>query len=169
MSPGSLLRADLVALILFAVAAYFTRAGTTRTGAALAGGAAAAVYNVLADGAAARFAWWSYPTLGTWHAPALAYVAVAFSYGGAIALIGWRLTRRFGWRGQIGWIAVMSLLGFARDSFYAARTGLLAFAPGIAPRLADLAGWILLYGVSHSVMRALAGPADADRLAHSRR
>lgn len=43
----------------------------------------------------------------------------------------------------------------------------MVFAPGVAPILADCAAYIMIVIVGHAVMRLVAGPARADRLARA--
>jgi hypothetical protein len=81
---------------------------------------------------------------------------------GTLALIGWRVTRRFGWRGQVVFLAASTV----RDYRVAGDTmGMIAFKPGITPVVAGLAAGNGLTAPAQAVMRAFAGPARADPLA----
>ena len=74
--------------------------------------------------------------------------------------------RRFGWRGEIVFLAVVAVLGTVRDYKIAEQaTGIIVFAPGITTVLVDLVAWSGLTALAHGVMRLVAGPAAADRLA----
>lgn len=97
------------------------------------------------------------------------YVAVGLWYGAGVALIGWRLTRHFGWRGQAAFISLMSVFGLGRDYAVAAVSGVIVFAPGIKTVVGDVVCWAILLGMAQGVMRLIAGPAKYDRLARTSR
>jgi hypothetical protein len=83
-----------------------------------------------------------------------------------LALIGWRITRRFGWRGQEAFLFSLAILGTLRDYRWAARfPELIVFAPGIVTVLVDAACWVSLAGLAQLLMRWVAGPANGDALA----
>lgn len=82
-----------------------------------------------------------------------------------LALIGWRVMRRYGWRGQILFLAILTILGALRDFLVAEQVlGIIVFARGIATILVDAAIWIGVVVFAQAVMRLVAGPADADPL-----
>jgi len=99
MTTSQLILTDCVSLILLGITTLLTRATPRRILGALAGGLAAALLNVGEDIVAFSLGWWYYPSVATSYGPPLMYVAVGLWYGAGVALIGWRLTRRFGWRG----------------------------------------------------------------------
>jgi hypothetical protein len=66
-------------------------------------------------------------------------------------------------------LGAVTLLGAPRDYLYAAkRPQWMVFSLGLAPFLADAATYCALMVVGHAVMRWVAGPAAADRLARTR-
>ena len=84
----------------------------------------------------------------------------------ALALIGWRVTRRFGSRGQTAFLCAVTILGTLRDYRVAARfPEFVVFAPGISTVLVDAALWGGLLVFAQLVMRLVAGPVTADPLA----
>src|SRR5258708_791980 len=89
----------VAAPLVFAVAALFTRAPWRRVLATLVGGVGFAAGNVGWDLLGRRAGWWHYPGFGV-HAPLVWYAAAGLGATGA-ALVGWRVTRRFGWRGLL--------------------------------------------------------------------
>jgi hypothetical protein len=119
------------------------------------------------DALARERGWWDYSSLDTPYGLPLMYAAAALWYGAGVALIGWRLIRRFGWRGFAGLVGVAAVLGPARDYVWAALTGVIVFAPGIAPALLDAACWGFGIALVQGVMRLVAGPAGSDRLRQS--
>lgn len=168
MTTRLLLLANCASALLLAITIYFTRATFRRAAGALAGGVAAAMLNAAQDTLAHYQGWWYYPFVQTPYAPMLIYTAVALWYGGGVALVGWRVTRRFGGRGLAAFIGIMGLYGPARDYAAATWSGLITFAPGVVPVLADAACWASGMALAQAVMRLVAGPARSDRLARSR-
>ena len=149
-------------------AAYFTRATARRVlGAAAGAGAAAGVgIGMIVLGEAQS--WWRLPHIPSgWFLPLLSFgLAVSLA---PLYLVSWRVARRFGWRGLMVALGAVTLLGAPRDYLYSAkRPQWMVFAPGIAPFLADAATYCALMVVGHAVMRWVAGPAAADRLARTR-
>ena len=93
----ALLIGFIVAPTLFALSAYFTRAGTRRIIGALVGAATYSIVNIAYDRVAARFGWWTYPAwLGNGQFPLTAYALAGLVGGGAFGLVGWRVIRRWG-------------------------------------------------------------------------
>jgi hypothetical protein len=86
-----------------------------------------------------------------------------------LALISWRVTRRFGGRGQLAFIGIMSIYGPIRDRIGAAATGLMVFAPGMIPLIGHAMIWALSVIAMQAVMRLVAGAARSDRLTRSGR
>ena len=83
-----------------------------------------------------------------------------------LSLIGWRVMRRFGWRGELVFLAVVAVQGTLRDYFEAGQAlGVIELAPGLATVLVDIVCWVGLTALAQAVMRLVAGPAMADPLA----
>ncbi len=159
-----LIVADCVALVLLGITVYLTRATLRRVVGALIGGFTVTALIAGVDALAREHGWWSYPNVSTPYGLPLMYVAAALWYGAGVALIGWRLTRRFGWRGLVGLVGVATILGPVRDYAYAALTGVIVFAPGTTPALLDAACWGCGIALVQGIMRLVAGPAQSDRL-----
>jgi serine/threonine protein kinase len=145
---------NYIALVGFGGAVYFTRATVWRSFGALCGGVVFAL--VIAPSFADAF-------------PAARLFYPATVLGGAVyALIGWRVSRRFGWRGQVAFIAVMSIYGPIRSRIAAAASTAIVVAPGFLSYVAGAAIWACAIAASLATMRLVAGPARNDRLARSR-
>lgn len=146
---------------------YFTRAPARRVVGALVGGAVASLLALRVIALC--------EALGLWHIPfaATPYFLPVFFIGLAISLmpiylVTWRVARRFGWRGLAVCVCIVAIVGPPRDYLYAATfPKWMVFAPGVAPILADAVTYILAVVVGHAVMRLVAGPARADRLARA--
>jgi hypothetical protein len=149
-------------LVLTIVVAVLTRATLRRIAGASAG---AAVLGPVGLGIVAfceRAGWWHMPL--TWKQPY--FLALTVALCGFVFLITWRIARRFGGRGLAVVLCVIAVLGPLRDSWYMAtfpEWG--SYAPGFAPRLAISGAYVLLGILGHGLMRLIAGPAAADRLA----
>lgn len=151
-------------LVLTAAVAILTRAPLRRIAGALAGAALAGVValGVIAFGESAG--WWH--MVMTWEPYFLALFWIDMVLCAFVFLITWRIARRFGWRGLAVAVFVVAVLGPVRDSWYMAKFPEWgAYAPGFAPMLATSGTYVLLGVLGHGLMRLVAGPAAADRLA----
>ena len=152
--------------ILLVGTIYFTRATRRRVMGAVAGGAAVAVVGVESLSHALGF--WRYPSTDAPYGPLLIYPLVVLVFA-VIALLGWRVTRRFGWRGQLPFLAALMIVGPLRDYGVAERAlKVIVFAPGITTVLVDAACWGGTAALAQIVMRSVAGPAAGDRLTQRR-
>jgi hypothetical protein len=155
----------LYLVILIAVAVW-TRATLQRIAGALAG---AAVGGVVAIGIIAlgeTVPWWHMAI--TWEPYFLTLMWFDFVLSAFIYLITWRIDRRFGWRGLAVVGIIAAFLGPVRDYRYMEKFpewGSYAQSP--SPILAISATYVLLIFLGHGVMRLVAGPSGADRLARS--
>jgi hypothetical protein len=154
-----------VVWILLGAAVFFTRANIRRLAGALAGGLmfllVFKVEEMLPPSSGLRhFTWTITPDVLP-----LLYAGV-IPYGAAAALIGWRITRRFGWRGQIAFLAAACLGGPIRDYFWTTVVPLpgVEAVPGWMPWIANGLFWLCAVGFGQAVMRLIAGPAAYDRL-----
>ncbi len=154
----------LGASVLFGTAAYFTGATLRRNVGALATTLVVLILNVLWDVAAYKAHWWWYESGDRMFAPFALYLAQDLVWGGALALIGWRIQRRFGAQGLIVFLLLFSVTGGIRDSVEARVIRLLIFGPSPLVRLMDIICWATLLGVGQVVMRLVAGPAANDAL-----
>jgi len=153
---------------LFAGVAYFTRAGWRRIIGALVAAAPLVPLVMFYDAVAAQMGWWRYPAVGAGAAPLAWYVASALGYGAAFGLVGWRTIRRWGSRGLLGFLAAFALFGAGRDLAYSHAYQLIVFGPGPLPILADLFAYASAAALVQLLMRWIAGPARADRLAREK-
>ena len=150
---------------LLVAAIYFTQATTRRVLGALAGGCAVALIGAGVEGLAHVRGWWRYTSGDTFVGPLAMYplLVVAFAF---LALIGWRVMRRFGLRGLTVYLAILAVIGTLRDYFIAGSLmGLVVIAPGVALAIIDALLWAGLTALAITVMRAVSGPSRDDRLA----
>ncbi len=154
--------ASLVAApFVFGVAAILTRAPARRIGASLVAGLAFAAGNVGWDLVARRWGWWRYPGFDG-HGPLHWYAAAGLAAAG-VALIGWRIRRRFGHRGLVVFIAAFAVLIPIRDHGVSrAAEPAIVFGPGPWPWLADAAAGFSLMALAIAVLLAFGG--DVGRL-----
>ena len=160
-----LIAANCVYSVVMVVTAYLTRPTRRRIIGALIGGSAVGLVGVGIECLAHARGWWRYPFVDTPYGPPLIYPVVILMFT-ALALIGWRVTRRFGWRGQAVFLSAVTIVGTLRDYRIAAwLPQFIVFAPGIGIVLLDAACWAGLAGLAQAVMRWVAGPAGSDPLA----
>lgn len=162
MTTAQIVAMTVAYAVALAATIYFTRATFPRVMGALAGGAAAAVWGMGAIIAG--------ESIGVWRdfLPAAHHLWILFYFGLAISLtplylVTWRVERRFGWRGFAVCLVAVGIIGPPRDTLYlAAYPQWGAFAPGVAPILADAATYIGIVAIGHAVMRLVCGPSRAN-------
>jgi hypothetical protein len=146
---------------------YFTRATVRRVIGASIGGAVVALIALRIIALCEALGWWRIPFAATPYFVPLMFLGLAISCT-PIYLVTWRVARRFGWRGLAVCVGIVAIIGPPRDYLYAQTfPKWMVFAPGVAPILADCAAYIIILVVGHAVMRLVAGPARADRLARA--
>jgi hypothetical protein len=92
---------------------------------------------------------------------------VAFAF---LALVGWRVMRRFGGLGLAVFLGILAVVGTLRDYLIAGRLmGLVEFAPGVVLAIIDGLPWAGLTALAIAVMRAVSGPARGPTRAPARR
>ena len=98
--------------------------------------------------------------------PLLVYSASVLG-GTMLSLIGWRVARRFGWRGQVAFIAFVAIGGPLRMRAYAMASDAIALlvAPGFQGYISEVARSAFALAVCLFMMRLVAGPAGKDPLA----
>jgi hypothetical protein len=144
---------------------YFTRATARRIVGAFAGGAAVGCLGIGAIILGNKLGLWQVPIFWTLTFLSLFYLGFVIS-ASPIYLVTWRLARRFGWRGLAVFTCIVMIIGPPRDYLFATVfPAWMVFAPGFAPIFADAAAYIGIVLLGHAVMRLIAGPAAADRLA----
>ena len=169
MSPQQVLLVGIgVHLVYLCAAVYFTRATARRVVGALVGGVVVAVVGFGVELACQALGLWHYPGDDTGRGPLLMYPSLAFLWA-TLALIGWRVVRRFGWRGEVVFLAAVALLGTLRDYFVAGQAlGAIVLAPGVTTVLVEIVCWAGQTALTQALMWLVAGPAAADRLARRR-
>jgi len=146
---------------------YFTRATVRRVIGASIGGAVVALIALRIIALCEALGWWRIPFASTPYFVPMMFLGLAISCT-PIYLVTWRVARRFGWRGLAVCVGIVAIIGPPRDYLYAQTfPKWMVFAPGVAPILADCAAYIIIVVVGHAVMRLVAGPARADRLARA--
>ncbi len=165
LDPMVLVLGLIVTVILFAAAAFFTRATPWRIVGALIGACPLVLVVLLYDGIAAQLGWWHYPSVTTGNAPVAWYIAAALGYGAALGLVGWRVIRRFGMRGLVAFLAVFALFGVTRDYLYSITTGLIVFGSGLVPLGADLFAYASAAALVQVLMYWIVGSPRSDPLA----
>ena len=155
---------NFIYLFVFALVAILTRATPRRIAGAVAGGVAAGAVVLGSIALGEKVGWWHMAI--TWEPYFLALLLIDFTLGAFIFLITWRIARRFGWRGLAVVLVFVAIIGPPRDYWYMRRFPEWgSYGPGIAPVLAISATYVIMVLVGHGVMRLVAGPAGADRLA----
>ena len=153
-------------LVYLCAAVYFTRATARRVLGALVGGVAVAAVGYGVELACQALGLWYYPSDDTGRGPLLMYPSLAFLWA-MLALIGWRVVRRFGWRGEVVFLAAVALLFTLRD-YAGQELGVIVLAPGVTTVLVDIVCWAGQTALTQALMWLVAGPAAADRLARRR-
>ena len=155
-------------LIILVVVSFLTRATPRRIVGAPAGMAVDGAMAIPIIAFGERAGLWHMAI--TWEPYFLLLLWIGFTLSAFALLIVWRIARRFGARGLVVVLVAAVLLGPLRDYGYMARFREWgAYASGIAPVLAVSLAYVLGYVVGYGVMRLIAGPTTADRLARGPR
>jgi hypothetical protein len=158
-----LILASCVYLSMLAAAIYFSRTTPRHVVGALAGGGAVALVGASVEAFAHARGWWRYTSDDTPFGPVAMYpvLVVIFAF---LALIGWIVTRRFGWCSTAVFLGALAVVGALRDYFIAGKlVGLIVFAPGALLAIIDGFLWAGLTALAIIVMRFVSGPARIDR------
>jgi len=159
-----LLLMTYLSMALLVAAVYFSRAHLMRVGSALIGGA---VFSPLVVALPIAMRWRRFVVVEHSTEALLLYCTIGVLVGAIVALAGWRLERRFGWRGLAGFVVVVSIVGPIRERLYLTAAHLLVVAPGAGPWITASLTWACALLLSHASMRFIAGPARDDRLARA--
>jgi hypothetical protein len=150
--------------VAFAIVAWLSRASGKRTTAALVGGLVAALFSLAWDALAARMGWWSYANDDVLAVLAVA-LSVAFVFGAAAGLIGWRMMRAIGRTGVAAFFAGYVGLGMLRDNLLATNTTVLfGFGDGPLPQVMGAVGYLSLALAVQVTMLIMAGRPTRDSL-----
>jgi hypothetical protein len=167
MTTKEILLMTFLYLVAAVAVTYFTRATVRRVIGASIGGAVVALIALRIIALCEALGWWRIPFASTPYFVPMMFLGLAVSCT-PIYLVTWRVARRFGWRGLAVCVGIVAIIGPPRDYLYAQTfPKWMVFAPGVAPILADCAAYIMMVVVGHAVMRLVAGPAAADRLARA--
>jgi hypothetical protein len=165
MTTPLLLSVTAVYLVGLATLTYLTRATSRRFLGALVGGLTVAVVGVGVEVMFQTLGFWHYPSVDQRYGPVLMYPVVLLMWTG-YSLIGWRVMRRFGWRGETVFLAAVAVFGTLRDFVIAWQMpDVIALSPRLSTVLVDLVLWSGLTALAQGAMSLVAGPATADRLA----
>jgi hypothetical protein len=171
MSAGAAadVRPELVSLTYLAVAlflgtAYVSRAQLLRSASSVVGGT---VFSVCVTLVPIAMGWRRFVVLQHPNQSLLLLYTIGILYGAIIALVGWRIARRYGWRGLAMLVIIVSIGGPIRERLYLSAAHLEVIAAGMVPWIANTLSWACALAFSYSVMRLMAGPARNDRLARS--
>lgn len=152
-------------VVILAVISVLTRATPRRIAGALTGSTACGTVAVFTLASGVIHRWWHIVMRSDPYFLTLLWID--FALCGYVFLLTWRITRRFGWLGLATVLLVSAVIGPARDYSYLAmfpKWG--SHAPGLAPVLGISGAYVFLLILGHGVMRVIAGPSTADRLAH---
>ena len=155
--------------VVLIIIIYFTHATRRRIAGALAGGLAAGLLIILTDYLAFSLGLWHYSGYTSGIGPIGYYIPTALFYGAGMALIGWRINRRFGIKGLTVFIILFGLYGSTRDYIYAtSSSNVIIFGTGIIPLIVDYIAWVGILIIAQIVMWFVSGPAKADSLARKK-
>lgn len=154
-----------ISVVLFLVAAFFSRAGWRRVFGAFVSSCIIFVYVMLIDKMAAKLNLWYYPTYITSNAPIEWYITLGLAYGGALGLLGWRVLRRFGINGFIIFAVIVALYGIARDYYVSSFGNILIFPSGLCSWLADFTSYASAAILTQIIMMVITGKPGSDKFA----
>jgi hypothetical protein len=143
----ALLIGFIVAPGLFLLCAYLTHASRRHILGAMVGASLYAFVNYVWDRAAAAFSWWTYPA---WAAsgqfPLTGYLLAGIVGGGAFGLVGWRIIRRWHWKGFAGFLLFWAVYAVVHDyggSRLFASSRLMRFGVGPVPIVANMLWYVI--------------------------
>ncbi len=143
----ALLIGFIVAPCLFILSAFLTHATRRHILAALVGAILYAIINYVWDRFAATFGWWTYPAwTESGQFPLTGYILAGIVGGGAFGLVGWRIIRRWHWKGFAGFLLFWAVYALVHDfggSHLFASSNLMLFGPGLVPILANVLWYVI--------------------------
>jgi hypothetical protein len=146
--------------------AFLARANARRVAGAMCSVLMFTALSAPIDTLALEAGWWRYPSCDNPpHPPLPIYLGQAFQFVGCVALIAWRVQRRFGTRGVKRLGAIVCGVGLVRDlSVAAIFPEMIRFGAMPASAIADVGAWAVVVLVAVLVTRIVAGPASSDAL-----
>lgn len=124
----------------------------------------AAIINIGWDALADRMDWWRYTFQSDAAAPLAVYIPVAFVFGAAAGLVGWRMMRAMGWIGAATFFAAYVGLGVLRDHVLASNTDVFVFGAEPEAQVMDALSYLSLALVVQFSMLIMAGLPRRDSL-----
>lgn len=164
MTANIVLAVCFASPVIFAASLWLTRAGPRRASAALAACATATVFSLVWDALAARLGWWAYPSAGELLPTLALALGCGFIFGGAAALLGWRMIRSGGWMGAATFLGGFVGTGMLRDYTLDLNTGYFSLGPGLMPHVMAGVGYLSMAVLAQVTMLLMAGPPRADEL-----
>jgi hypothetical protein len=164
VDPKLLIIGIIITILLFAIIAFSFRAGYRRIIGVVIASIPVIPMIMVFDKIAAQYGWWNYPSVTNGNAPLAWYLAAAIGYGAAFGLVGWRMIRRWQYRGLIIFLVIISLFGVTRDYLYSITTNFIIFGNGPMPFLADIFAYGSAAAVVQLIMRLIVGSAKSDNL-----
>ena len=152
-------------LALFVGAVYISRAQLLRAASSVGGGV---IFSVFVTVIPIWMSWRRFVPLEHSTEALLLLYTIGVLLGAVVALAGWRIARRFGWRGLAVFVIVASIGGPIRERLYLSAASLAVVVPGMVPWIANTLSWACAVLFSHSIMRLMAGRAVDDQLARRR-
>ena len=147
------------ALILIALTIWW-RPGWRRFGALMCGTLAAALVGPLIEGVAHWAGFWRYTLDSDTRIGPLLFYPLGMLGFFVMGLIAWRIGRRWGMRGQVVYLALITVTGPVRDYFEADRWfNVIRFGSGILPIVWDLFAWFALLSIVIVVSEKVASPS----------
>ncbi len=164
----ALLIGFIVAPVLFILSAYFTHASRRRILGALAGAVLYAILNTIWDHAAAAYGWWTYPGWSaTGQFPVTGYILAGIVGGGAFGLVGWRIIRRWHWKGLAGFLLFWGIYAVVHDyggSQLFASSRLMVFGAGPVPIIANILWYVSGNTLAQAAIWLVGGLSDKNRI-----
>ena len=149
-------------LALLVGVAYVSRAQMLRAASSIAGGA---IFSVFVTVIPISMGWRQFVPLEHSSQALWLLYTIGISFGAILGLAGWRIARRFGWRGLAAFVIVVSIGAPIRERLFLSAAHLMVVVPGWVPGIAYTLSWACALLLSHSTMRLMAGHAGNDRLA----
>jgi hypothetical protein len=163
----NLTNAALIAIAVYAVVLAILiaimRPTARRATGIFVGAVAATVVGVGFEAFAHARGLWTYVDADTPIGPVFVYPLNVLTFA-IVAVIGWRIGRRFGARGEVSFVLITVFVSVPRDYFEAYQLfHVVEFGPGTGPWILDALAWVVLTTVTLVVMRRVAGPPNEDR------
>ena len=142
----ALLIGSIVAPLLFILSSVLTNASRRHILGALVGAVLYGAANYSWDRVAAATGWWTYPSWSeSGQFPLAGYIVASIVGGGAFGLVGWRIVKRWRWKGLTAFLLFWAGYAIVHDyggSLLFASSGLMHFGAGPVPILANVLWYV---------------------------